>query len=238
VRSITQGGFVCFLASAVIGCSTPTLRSAESSTRTPMAPSADAIREFFTVIKLDDLLNEYLDLKLSSFDAKVQGMRPKGRVTPIQERVVSEFAEQARSVLSEELGVDHIQSILVDVFQQSFSEQDVDALTAFYRTKSGKAVIAELPSAIRLYANQNQAAADDPLLKSSLPSTFGLLFKPWENRDFAGVFSSDIGEDIRARLPAATKIFDEETEKLIDEIQTRLRQLVVEYQAKIKTAGT
>jgi len=51
-----------------------------------MAPSADAIREFFTVIKLDDLLNEYLDLKLSSFDAKVQGMRPKGRVTPIQER--------------------------------------------------------------------------------------------------------------------------------------------------------
>jgi hypothetical protein len=239
VRSIKQGGVVSFLITVVIGCSAHNVKpAAKPSSREAESPTVDSIREFFNAVHLDETISELLDLERPAIDAKLQGMRPKGHLSPAQEQAIDELTEKVRVVLDDELSVDRVRQILTAVLQNSFSQQDIDALTAFYRSKSGKIVVAEFPSAIRAYVKQKNATGSDPMLRGPLPSAFGILFKPWENRDFAGVFSSDIELDIRDRLPAATRKFDEETEQLLEEIQTRLRQLALEYRAKIKAAGT
>jgi len=66
----------------------------------------------------------------------------------------------------------------------------------------------------------------------------GAFFKPWENREFADFFGSDIGQDIIARLPAARRKYDEETENIEQELAIRERQLVNDFQAKMKAART
>jgi hypothetical protein len=238
MRSILQGGVVSFLVTMVIGCSAHNVKPAVPSSREPESPTVGSIREFFNAVHLDETISELLDLERPAIDAKLQGMRPKGHFSPLQEQAIDELTEKVHLVLDDELSVDRVTQILMAVLQDSFSQEDIDALTAFYRSKAGKTIVAEFPSAIRTHVKQKNTTGNDPMLRGPLPSAFGILFKPWENRDFAGVFSSAIGDDIRARLPAATRKFDEEAEQLIEEIQTRLRQLAVEYRTKIEAAGT
>jgi hypothetical protein len=135
--------------------------------------------------------------------------------------------------------------MLIRVVRDSFSQQDIDAMTVFYGTKAGKSVLAELPHAVRAYAKQKQAAKDavgrtggDQTPQEALPPFRNAFFKPWENPAYAQFFESDIGQDIESRWPAASRRYDEEFEKWIKEGQARLRQLAVEYQTKLKAAGT
>ena len=118
-------------------------------------------------------------------------------------------------------------------------------MAAFYRTKSGHALVAKAPAAMRAFAKQRVAereaarnAKGNPGAQDSLPLSPGAFFKPWESPEYSQFFATDIGRDIKARWSAAGARFAEEAEKLKEPMQTRMRQISVEYQAKMNAAGT
>jgi hypothetical protein len=245
VRSIKHGGIVCFLVTALIGCSSHAIKPGEASIRKPVAPTDDSVRELFDVLRVDDLVSEVVELERPSLMAKLQASRHKGHPTPAQEQVGDEFFGRVLSVVEEELSVDRVEQILLAVVRDSFSQQDVDAMTSFYGTKAGKSVLADLPQAVRAYAKQKRAIEDtaegagsDQAPHEALPPSLHAFFKPWENPGYAQFFESDIGQDIESRWPAASLRYDEATEKRVEQMQTRLRQLSMEYQKKINAAGT
>jgi hypothetical protein len=230
--------------SAAIGCSS-NIKPAGSLMQRPRAPTADSIRELFDVVQLDNIVGELIDFEKARLRAKLQGARAKSRLTPAQQQVRDEFVAKMLAVLDEEFSIERVRQLLLVTFQQSFSQQDIDAVTAFYRTKAGKSVLARYPQAFRAYEKQKLAANDagrkpggDTLSQDSLPPTWGLFFKPWETPGVAEFFDSDIGKDIIARWPAAAQKYYEETEAVEEEVQTRLRNLTIEYQAKVKSAGS
>jgi hypothetical protein len=244
VSSLRQGMLLCLICIAICGCTGNTKPSAPALQR-PVRPTVDSIHELFDVLHLDDIVSEIIDVERTLLDAKLQGTRAKSRLTPLQQQIRDEYIAKSLSVVDEEISIERVRQLLLVTFQQSFSQQDIDAVTVFYRTQSGQSVLAKYPQALRAYARQMLAASDasrksvgEAPLQDPLPPAIGAFFKPWENREFAEFFDSDIGKDIIARWPAATQKYYEETETVEEEVQTRLRQLAVECQAKIKAAGT
>ena len=245
MRSVKQGGVVCFVVTAVIGCSSLAIKPGEPSIRRPGAPTVESIRELFDVLHVDDLVGEVIELERPSMMTKLQVSRHKGHPTPAQVQVIDEFFGKVLSVVDEEFNVDRFEQILIVVVRDSFSQQDIDAMTAFYGTKAGKSVLAELPPAVRAYAKQKQAAKDaaggaggDQTPQDALPPSPHAFFKPWDNPGYVQFFESPIGQDIESRWPAASQRYDDAVEKSVEEMQARLRQLSVEYQAKLKATGT
>jgi hypothetical protein len=235
---------VFLVITGAIGCSA-NIKPAGSSMQRLQAPTTDSIRELFDVVQLDNLVAEIIDLGKARLSTKLQGARAKSRLTPAQQQVWDEFVAKMLAVVDEELSIERVRQILLVTFQQSFSQQDIDAVTIFYRTKAGQSILAQYPQALRAYEKQKLAANDairqsasDALSQDSLPPTLRLFFRPWENPEFAEFFHSDMGQDIIARWPAATQKYYEESEALQEAAQTRLRQLAVEYQVKIKSAGS
>jgi hypothetical protein len=243
VRWLRQAVLVCFSVIAAVACSG--IKPDSSSIQRPVAPTLESIRDLFDVLQIDAVVGDLIELEEASLNDKLQGMRTKANLTSAQDNILDECIAKAASVVEEEVSVDHVRRALSVTIQQSFSQQDIDAITAYYRTKSGQAVLAQSPHAIRAYFKQKQAARNvsrssegDQVLQDPLPQGFGAFLKAWENQGFADFFNSDIGRDIRARLPAATHKFEEEGETLEEKMQTRLWQVKLECQAKMKAAGT
>jgi hypothetical protein len=81
-------------------------------------------------------------------------------------------------------------------------------------------------------------AKGNSVARDSLPLSPSAFFKPWESPEYSRFFATDIGQDIKAGWPAAADRFAEESERLTAAMQTRMRQLSAEYQAKMNAAGS
>jgi hypothetical protein len=245
VRSIRQGGFVCLLTIAIVGCSTEPTAPLNPPIQRPLTPTMDSIEDLFGVLHVDDIIGEAIVIERAGIESKLQAMRSKGSRSPAQEQVLNEFLRKALSLADEYMSIDQAESILAVVIRDSFSQQDVDAMAAFYRTKSGQALVAKVPAAMRAFAKQQiseREAARSSIGNSGEPASLPLsphaFFKPWEDPGYSQFFATDIGRDIEARWPAAGERLAEESEKLKEPMRTRMLQLSVEYQAKYNAAGT
>jgi Uncharacterized protein conserved in bacteria (DUF2059) len=207
-------------------------------------PTTESVLELFDVLHLDDFAGQFIDQAVALINAEVQDRLAKKSFTPAQLRMIDELNARFASILSEELNVDHVRQIVFVVIQQSFSQQDVDTVTAFYKTKAGKSILAAYAHEVRAYTKQKSGVNDGSIktdgeapLPDSKPS-LRAFFKPWENPEFAKLYGSAIEEDIEARMPAADQIIKEEAQALEERIHVRLRKLLVEYQAKIRAPGS
>jgi hypothetical protein len=245
VRSIKHGGLVGILITAIVGCSTQPTEPLNPPIQRPLTPTMDSIRELFAVLHVDDILGELIAVERSAIDTKFHTVQSKSPCSPTQAQVLDDFIRDSLSLFDEYMSVDQLEHILGIAIHDSFSQQDVDAMVSFYRTKSGQAVVAKAPAAMRAYAKQRLAereaarnAKGNPGVQDSLPVSSSTFFKPWENPEYSQFYASDIGQYIKARWPAAALRYEKEAEKLIEPMQARARQMSVEYQVKMKAAGS
>jgi hypothetical protein len=232
----------CFVAAAAIGCSS-NIKPTELSVQSPSVPTMESILQLLGVLQFDGIAIEVIDLERENLTKKLQGIGANRHFTPAQKHILDEFIGNALAVIDEEMSVDRVREIIAIMIQQSFSQQDIDAVTVFYRTRAGRSIVAQYPQAFRAYFKAKQAAReadrapnDGGSRDAPLPPVIGAFFRPWENRDYANFFSSDVGQDIIARLPTANRKYDEATENIEQEVAIRERRLVSDFQAKMKAA--
>jgi hypothetical protein len=137
-----------------------------------------------------------------------------------------------------------VRGILNDTIRQSFTQRDIDALILFYRTKSGRTIIAESKSTIRPYVEELRTRKDvigadsahDAQVQAA--SIFHVFAEAAQSHEMAQFYGNDIDDDITARLPNAQRICNREVEPLETEIQAHIRELVADYSAKWKTLAS
>lgn len=66
-------------------------------------------------------------------------------LTAEQEKVMLETQEKLASVMKEELKWEAIEPMFLDVYQKTFTQQEVDGMLSFYSSPAGQAVIKKMP---------------------------------------------------------------------------------------------
>jgi hypothetical protein len=154
---LKQGGFVCLLIVVIVGCSTQPNKPLNPPIQRPLTPTMDSIHELFDVLHVDDIIGEAVVIERSAIDTNLQTMRSKRSYSPAQEQVLDEFSRKALSLVDEYMSIDQVEGILAIAIHGSFSQQDVDAMASFYRSKFGRVVVAKAPAAMRAFAKQRVA---------------------------------------------------------------------------------
>lgn len=243
MRPITFSAMLFLLGIGLVGCAGQ-IKPSPRTTRFAIAPSIETTSEFLDLIEVDDLVDRFVNAEKSMFQDKIAHSRENSRLTAAQADLCDELIGKAMTVIDETFSPERMRGIFVATIQRSFTQRDIDALIVFYRTQSGKAIVAESKRTIRPYVEQQRSRAD--LVGSDIehdkeiqPGAMLHVFsEAVESHQLSQFFGDDINQDITSRLPNARNAYESEIEPLAAELRFRLRQLVADYQAKYRALAT
>ena len=120
-------------------------------------PSDQSIEQMMKVAHIQAML----DQMLTQMDAGMQqGMQQalKGKdPTPAQRAKMAEFQKKLSAMMKDELSFAKTKDIYVQVYRETFTQEEINGIIAFYSSPAGKAMVEKLPVAMQKAGTLMQA---------------------------------------------------------------------------------
>lgn len=108
-------------------------------------PTAESVETLLALTKtqrlLDGMYANIDQVMRQSMRAAMQNEAP----TPEQERAMDGMSRKFATIFREEMGWSKLRPMYVRIYQDSFTQEEVDGLIAFYRTPTGNALVDKMP---------------------------------------------------------------------------------------------
>ncbi|MDQ3199965.1 MAG: DUF2059 domain-containing protein [Verrucomicrobiota bacterium] len=112
-------------------------------------PSDQSIEQMLNAVHVQAML----DQMMTQMDAGMQqGMQQalKGKApTPAQRAKMEEFQKKISALMKEELSFAKTKDIYLQVYRETFTQEEVNSIIAFYSSPAGKAMVEKLPVAMQ-----------------------------------------------------------------------------------------
>lgn len=108
-------------------------------------PSNESILELLTVTESKNLL----DGMTAGFDnimnnAMQQALKGKA-ISPEQDAIITKMKTKLVILMKEEISWEKLEPLSIEVYKESFTQEEVDGMLTFYKTPAGQAVIKKMP---------------------------------------------------------------------------------------------
>lgn len=131
-------------------------------------PTVDSIEALLAATKSEALIAKTgADLERNMRDAvqaSLQGRKPSER----EQQVIDKMTRESAALIRQELNWSHMRPMMVQIYQSTFTQEEVDGQTAFYRTPVGMAVVEKMPAVMQatMAATQQSMARLMPQLQA------------------------------------------------------------------------
>lgn len=131
----------------LLGCAVSAAALACASTAAWSAPASDeSIETLLSVTNSEKLIDKSgADMEkyiLSGVQAGLNGRQP----TPREQEFIDKLASESAALIREEMNWAFMRPLMVGIYRDTFTQEEVDAQIAFYRTPAGASVVAKLPA--------------------------------------------------------------------------------------------
>jgi uncharacterized protein len=109
------------------------------------APSPDSVEKLLVDARVEKLLDAMLASVDQSMRQSMVATMQGRQLSPEQQRVIDEAPAKFAQVLREEMTWDKMRPIYVQIYQESFTQEEVDGLIAFYESPAGVAFVEKMP---------------------------------------------------------------------------------------------
>lgn len=108
-------------------------------------PSDASVQELLQTMHAADLIGNAQQQFDSMFQSMTQQVTQGKPATPEQQKALDNFHGKMKEILHKELGWESMQPIIVQIYQKSLNQDEVNGMIAFYKTPTGQAVIKKMP---------------------------------------------------------------------------------------------
>ncbi len=120
------------------------------------APSEASIKQLLEVAQAHKLVDSMM-AQMDSFMKNAMQQATKGQtVTPQIQKDIDKRESEMMSILKEELAWEKLEPLYMRIYQQSFTQDEVNGLVAFYKTPTGQALINKMPVVMQNTLNEMQ----------------------------------------------------------------------------------
>jgi hypothetical protein len=134
-----------FCVVAVLLCTLVTSRAA--------APSDESLVKMMQVMQVEQMLNQFLaQMDVGMAQSMDQALRQalQGReLTDEQKRKVEQTRQETMAALREEMAFAKLKDLYLQVYRETFTQEEVTAITKFYGTPAGQALVEKSPVAMQ-----------------------------------------------------------------------------------------
>jgi uncharacterized protein len=125
------------------------------------SPSEQTINEMITMMQLEGLLKRALEQMNEGMNKGMEASMSKatsGReLTPAQKAAVEDFRKKYNATMAEGLSLAQIKSMYAQAYRDSFTQDEINGVVAFYKSPAGKAVIEKNPVVMQKAAALTEA---------------------------------------------------------------------------------
>ena len=108
-------------------------------------PSRDSVEALLSVIDMQKTYDGTFETMHKSMDKAFAGMPQMQSLTPEQHRRFDVAMSRMMTVMHDEMDWNKLKPEFVQMYMETFSQEDVDGLLAFYRSPAGKAMLEKMP---------------------------------------------------------------------------------------------
>lgn len=135
---------------ACLGLTAPTFAQGPSTaTQAQSKPSEASVRHLLDVMQVRQIVQTMSAQMDTMFDNMVNKQLEGQNLTPEQQKQIEARRDAARDTVKDLLSWDSMQSLYLKVYGDTFSQQEIDGMIAFYTSPAGQAVIAKMPLAVK-----------------------------------------------------------------------------------------
>lgn len=103
------------------------------------------IQELFAVTHVDHITNQMADNMLSQMNNMMKQQTAGADLNPAQHQIMSDFTTKVSGMVHQQLAWDKLKSQFTTLYANAYTEPEIDAILAFYRSPAGQTMLAKLP---------------------------------------------------------------------------------------------
>lgn len=109
------------------------------------SPTTESIDELFAVTKTEKTLDAAYG-NMDKFMRQMLNDSLRGeKLTPGQQKYIDDFSAKYVQGIREELSWSKLHPLFVQIYQDTFSQEEIDGLVAFYKSPAGAAFVEKMP---------------------------------------------------------------------------------------------
>ncbi|HWZ62232.1 MAG TPA: DUF2059 domain-containing protein [Steroidobacteraceae bacterium] len=108
-------------------------------------PTQQSIRELLAVMQSHNMVDNMLAQMDATWGPMMKQSLAGRQPTEREQQIVDDAHAKIQALLREQLQWQNFEPMMIHVYQNSFSQKDVDAMKAFYSSPTGQQVIAKMP---------------------------------------------------------------------------------------------
>jgi uncharacterized protein len=140
---------VVFAVACLAATTSALAQSTDTTPQSESRPSEESVRRLLEVMQAQKVLQALTEQMDSMFDGMVQKQLQGQNVTAEQRQEIQARRQAAEDMVKELLTWDSMESLYLKVYEDTFTQEEIDAMTAFYSSPAGRAVIAKMPLAAK-----------------------------------------------------------------------------------------
>lgn len=109
----------------------------------------ESIDKLFSVMKVESSMDAMYGAAEQMMRQTMQQMTQGKTLTAEQQRVLDTLPARYAKVIREELGWDKMKPLIVQVYRETFEQDEIDGLLAFYSSPAGTAFVNKTPIAMQ-----------------------------------------------------------------------------------------
>ena len=129
------------------------------------APPSDAsIEQMLKAARSEEMMDQMMTQMMNGMEQGMQQALKGQTPTPAQKAKMDEFRNKLSALMHEELSFAKMKDLYMQVYRESFTQEEVNGILAFYNSPAGKAFVEKMPAAMQKSATLAQARMG-PLLQ-------------------------------------------------------------------------
>jgi len=153
------------LSSVLLAFSAPVFAQSTKKDAAATAPVRDAsVRKLLEVMHARKLVDALPQQTQTMMSGMVHQMLAGQTMTPAQQHAVDDMVAKTAALMRDEFNWEHMEPMYLKVYEQTFSQAEVQSMIDFYSTPAGQAVVDKLP-----LVTQNVLAAMQERMAAMMP---------------------------------------------------------------------
>jgi len=110
------------------------------------ASKAAKVEEFFRLAKMDQMLEQSLNLTMNQVKSEAFRQTIGVKVPPEQTKIFENFQDQVTKLISSVMSWNALKPEFIKLYSDAYTEAELDDILAFYKSPTGMSMVAKTPA--------------------------------------------------------------------------------------------
>jgi hypothetical protein len=103
------------------------------------------VEELMSTMHVDKMMGQMMDMAKAQVQQSAAGMPGADSMTPAQKKIYEDFQQKSLDLVMQSVSWKSIEPEIVKLYTDTFTEQEIDGIVAFYKSPSGQAMLNKTP---------------------------------------------------------------------------------------------